>query len=116
MIAAVPDFAELVRVARPVGPESAGAFALVLMAVLAVVLLVVVWAVFIRKPSRGRRRERGRLTTPPPPEDAKGESSGRRRRRRRSRTEVRNPTLAETGGLPPWRDPAGPPDDRNGTP
>ena len=115
MIAAAPDFAELARTARPVGPESAGAFALVMMAVLGVVLLVVIWAVFIRKPSSGRRRERGRLTTAPPADSKDGES-GRRRRRRRSRSGSRNPTLAETGGLPPLRDADDGRGDRNPSP
>jgi hypothetical protein len=76
-------------------------------------LLVVVWAVFFRKPRRRRRSrhhshqrssDSPELVEPPqqeasaspPPEERK---SRRSRRRRRSR----NPTLAETGGLPPVR-------------
>ena len=76
MIAAAPDLAELVRSTHPVGPESMGAFAMVLVAIVSVVLMVVVWAVFIRKPSRGRRRERGRLTSEAPAkprDDAQGQ-------------------------------------------
>ena len=103
MIAAAPDLSEALRAVREAGPDSTGAYALVLMAVLAVILLAVVWAVFIRKPGRGRRRERGRLTSAPPPVE-----SGGRSRRRRRRSERRNPTLAETGGLPPLREEGGP--------
>lgn len=99
MIAAAPELPEALRAVREAGPDSTGAYALVLMAVLGVLLLVVVWAVFVRKPGRTRRRERGRLTSAPLPSE-KGGSSRRRRRRR----ERRNPTLAETGGLPPLRD------------
>ncbi|MFM8420079.1 MAG: hypothetical protein ACKOEQ_08150 [Verrucomicrobiota bacterium] len=99
MIAAAPELPEALRVVRESGPDSTGAYALVSMAVLAVLLLAVVWAVFIRKPGRGRRRERGRLTSAPPPAGSGGKS-----RRRRRRSERRNPTLAETGGLPPLRE------------
>ena len=61
------------------------------------------WAVFIRKPAR--RRERGRLLDKAPEpraraEDAPAAKSGRRRRRR-EKHRPRNPTLSETGGLPP---------------
>jgi hypothetical protein len=103
MIAAAPNLPEALRVVREAGPDSTGAYALVLMAVLGVLLLFVVWAVFIRKPGRGRRRERGRLTSAAPPAEPGGKS-----RRRRRRSERRNPTLAETGGLPPLRDEARP--------
>jgi hypothetical protein len=106
MIAAAPDLAELVRSTHPVGPESMGAFAMVLVAIVSVVLMVVVWAVFIRKPSRGRRRERGRLTSEAPAKP-RDDAQGQRRHRRRRSKDHRNPTLAETGGLPPLRDGGG---------
>jgi type VI protein secretion system component VasK len=78
-----------------------------------VTLLILAWAVFLRK-GRRRRHElhhshqhsskpaevaqaRAEEDVPPP--------SGKRRRRRRSghSHRPRNPTLAETGGLPPIR-------------
>jgi len=72
-----------------------------------VILLIVGWAIFIRKrPDEGSRRYRY------PSRDSKSkdgnnlkqsaaESGGRKRRHRKRRP--RNPTLAETGGLPPLR-------------
>ena len=72
----------------------------VALVVLAVLLL---WAVFLRKPAR--RRERGRLlekkaaAPKPAPDGGSGKKLGRRRRRETHRP--RNPTLSETGGLPP---------------
>jgi hypothetical protein len=68
--------------------------------------LVVIWAIYLRKPAR--RRERGLLVESPSSSKAggsdseTGERSGRRRkRRRRDGHRTRNPTVAETGGLPP---------------
>ena len=69
-----------------------------------VTLLVIIWAIFIRK----RPDDSSRRYTYPSrnsPTDNIGESganTGRRSRRRRKRR-ARNPTLAETGGLPPIR-------------
>lgn len=71
--------------------KALGGTSAIMVAVVLIFGLVLIWAVFIRKPERSS--ERGRLT------DASAGSSGRRRRRRQSRQ--RNPTLAETGGLPP---------------
>ncbi len=73
----------------------------VALVVLAVLLL---WAVFLRKPAR--RRERGRLlekkaAAPKPQTDGGGGKESGRRRRRRETNRPRNPTLSETGGLPP---------------
>ena len=78
-----------------------------------VTLLLVLWAVFIRK--RGRRRRShhhshhhsaGAVEGSQPPGEgqppATEEKRGRHRRSRR-RHRRRNPTLAETGGLPPIR-------------
>jgi hypothetical protein len=75
----------------------------VIAAALGVVALVLLWAVFIRKPNR--RRERGQLLEKPVErssgkEDPSNHKSSRRRRRR-EKHRPRNPTLAETGGLPP---------------
>jgi hypothetical protein len=62
-----------------------------LFAGLAVLGLGLIWAVFFRKSDK--QKARGVIT------ESKG--SGRRRRRRRSKDRPRNPTLADTGGLPP---------------
>jgi hypothetical protein len=80
-----------------------------------VTLLVLVWAIFFRK--RGRRRRRShrhahhQASTPfeSPPDSPEGEAipssqhEHRTWRRSRRRRHSRNPTLAETGGLPPVR-------------
>src|SRR5262249_435780 len=69
-----------------------------------VTLLVIFWAIFIRKrpddssrrytyPSRSSEKDNNNGSIP--------NSGGRVRRRRKRRS--RNPTLAETGGLPPIR-------------
>lgn len=94
------------------------------LAVGAVAVLVVLWAVFIRKPDRpGHRRRRHHSeqgwgldpagiddedegTEKKTVDEAEVEDDaghGRRRRRRRREHRPRNPTLAETGGLPPIR-------------
>jgi hypothetical protein len=68
-----------------------------------VTLLVLVWAIFIRK----RADDSPRRYSYPSRDSNKnnigelGAKIGRRRRRRKRRS--RNPTLAETGGLPPIR-------------
>jgi hypothetical protein len=68
-----------------------------------VTLLVIIWAIFIRKrPDDSSRR----YTYPSRSSDKDsiseaGANTGRRSRRRKRRS--RNPTLAETGGLPPIR-------------
>ena len=84
-----------------------------------VILLVLTWAVFVRK-RRRRRRElhHSHHHSARPAEVAEATAQEhdvappeKRRRRRRSgrRHRPRNPTLAETGGLPPIR-PEGPPE------
>lgn len=75
----------------------------VLVAASVIVGAFVLWAVYLRKPAG--RRERGRILDKPAKEadDSEGGSSSHRRRRRRSRSRnhQRNPSLADTGGLPP---------------
>jgi hypothetical protein len=69
-----------------------------------VTLLVVIWAIFIRKrPDDSSRRYRypSRDSNKDDSNQSGGKSSGRNRRRRKRRS--LNPTLAETGGLPPIR-------------
>jgi hypothetical protein len=70
-----------------------------------VVAFLLLWALFIRE----RRREQPRYHYPHPPspgqaQSGEGTRSHRRKwRRRRRGHRPRNPTLAETGGLPPIR-------------
>lgn len=78
----------------------------VVIGALVVVFALIIWASFLR-PS-DRRRERGEILDRPVPERS-GSSGSNRRRRRREKGRPRNPTLAETGGLPPLRDPNAPP-------
>lgn len=72
-----------------------------------ITLLILVWAVFIRKrPAEASRRyshstgEHGSVGRNNP---GASTSDHDRRRRRRRRRRPRNPTLSETGGLPPIR-------------
>lgn len=80
--------------------SSRGNLTLLFGAIGVVTFLIVVWAIFIRKrPDEGSRR----YSYPSRELSESGsQQSGRRRRRRRNRR-PRNPTLAETGGLPPIR-------------
>lgn len=73
--------------------QAMGGVSSVFVAVFAVVGLCLLWAVFIRKP--GTRRQRGTL------KESSGEGGSGHRRRRKSKDRPRNPTLSETGGLPP---------------
>jgi hypothetical protein len=68
-----------------------------------VTLLVLIWATFIRKPPDDSSRRYSYPSRDSNKNNAgeSGGKSGRRRRRRKRRS--RNPTLAETGGLPPIR-------------
>jgi hypothetical protein len=84
--------------------SSRNGLTLLFTAVGAVTLLAIVWAIFIRKrPDDSSRRYS--YPSRDSDRDKSGESSvktdGRRRRKRKRRS--RNPTLAETGGLPPIR-------------
>ncbi len=68
------------------------------LALTCLVALLFLWAVFIRKPRRERRYkyQRGPRSS--------SASNSKSRRRRRSKPPM-NPTLAETRGLPPIREP-----------
>jgi FtsZ-interacting cell division protein ZipA len=77
-----------------------------------VTLLILAWAVFLRK-RRKRRHEHhhshhdspkpAEVAQAPAEEDVPSPSGKRRRRRSGHSHRPRNPTLAETGGLPPIR-------------
>jgi len=78
---------------------------------LAVTILALLWVLFMRRKRRRRHRSHGhdhsRAASPEPAavESADAGPSRKRRKWRRRRREHRpmNPTLAETGGLPPVR-------------
>jgi len=84
-----------------------------------VTLLALLWAVLVRKERRRRREHHhshqhsstpAEVAEAPAEEDVPSPPQKRRRRRRSGRSHrPRNPTLAETGGLPPIR-PEGPPE------
>jgi hypothetical protein len=79
---------------------------LVLIAVGLIILGVVIWAAFLRRSSEEVSGWGPAHSHYRPPAEKTGDSSGsgrRRRRRRRREHRPRNPTLAETGGLPPMR-------------
>lgn len=78
-----------------------------LIVLLGVVLLLLLmgWAVLIRKPRRHRQRDRtsGRkVYREPVPEESESDAARRKykMRYRRRQHRARNPSLAETGGLP----------------
>ena len=85
----------------------------------AVILLVLLWALYVRKPERRDTNLYARYGLRESaaghggvPDSGTGESGGkhyRRRRRRRRAHRPRNPTLAETRGLPPVRSQPSPP-------
>src|SRR6266404_5286157 len=81
---------------------------LVFTALVLVILLSVIWAVYFRKPRRRHHRHyhaepSTREAPAREPEDDSLSPKSRRTRRRRREHRPRNPTLAETGGLPPAR-------------
>jgi hypothetical protein len=84
-------------------------------AALLVALLILLWAVFLRKPHRKHRaRHPSQHSSPPMSASSHVEPSllalpKRRRGRRHRDRRPRNPTLAQTGGLPPIRT-GGPPE------
>src|SRR5262245_40838954 len=81
-------------------------FGLLLGAAGVITVLALIWAVFNRKRENERpsRYQYPRLNSAEKNGSVNGgsQSEGRKRRRRRRRHR-RNPTLAETGGLPPLR-------------
>ena len=98
LAANLPDGTPLPKNLAPGAQHSLQGFFPIVLVVVSIILGLLVWAVFIRR--RPKSRKRGVIL-----EDggaSGGEESGRRRRRRRRRDHrTRNPTRAETGGLPP---------------
>ena len=83
----------------------------VISAVSIVIVIVLVWAIFIRKPGRDRPRRYHYPGLSNAESSAKEGQNGnsndrshRKRRRRRREHRLRKPTLSETGGLPPVRE------------
>ena len=85
-----------------------------------VIFLILFWAIFVRKLSRRHQHRHRRFPRYRAPEPAQGREAGatdaapapskrRRWRRRRREHRPRNPTLSETGGLPPFRSEGPPP-------
>jgi hypothetical protein len=95
IVAAIPDAAQLPDALNSNTQRSLRGILPVGMVVVAVVTAFLIWAVFFRKSPRYRKK--GALIEGPAGES--GEHRRRRRRRRDHRT--RNPTRAQTGGLPP---------------
>lgn len=96
--ASLPDGTPLPKNLAPGAQHSLQGFFPIVLIVVLVILGLLVWAVFIRR--RPKSRKRGVILDESTASE--GESSGKRRRRRRRREHrSRNPTRAETGGLPP---------------
>jgi len=103
---------------RSVNPSALGGL-IVLGAIGLVTLLALAWAVFLRKRGRRRRSQHHAhrhssapaesLKTPNGEAPTASRQERRKWRRSRRRHRSRNPTLAQTGGLPPIRS-EGPPE------
>ena len=81
---------------------------LIIAITLVVGLVLVIWAVYIRKPKEDRS---ARFKTRPYVEELDDGTIRKRKKRKRLRREhrERNPTLAEVGGLPPLKGDSAPP-------
>lgn len=105
--AAVEPFDTVLPRIKATGP-ALREWGLLLGAILLIATIVILWIVFSGKSRRHaarseerRQRRRAFRQAAAETEPRSERSPGRRRRRRRHRP--RNPTLAETGGLPPIR-------------
>lgn len=85
---------------------------LILAVAIAILVLMLMWAKYLRGLKLKKRRPGGQRVYREPqasePEEEPAEATSEERRRykyrwRRRKHRVRNPTLAETGGLPPQR-------------
>ncbi|MDB6067382.1 MAG: hypothetical protein JWR26_3590 [Pedosphaera sp.] len=90
---------------------------LIVGAIILIVGLIFIWAIFFRKPARRRRKHHKHRKHPPKTDSKSAEAAikkapaavvesnkGKKRRRSRHERLPRNPTLAETKGLPPIRE------------
>jgi hypothetical protein len=109
-------FAAINQGITPRAPEpehrfTANDMLIVITAALAVGLLLVIWAVFFRKKTE-EKYEYPQVTKRKETQDEPSGDGERRRRRKRRRVRdhrPRNPTLHQTGGLPPPRSEDQPP-------
>ena len=100
------DVAELIHTAAKPGAMTVREIlTLVATFSVAIILAVVIVIWFWKKGKSGRRRKRRHRS---PEERLESEGNTGRRRRRRSERPM-NPTLAQTGGLPPRREAGVPP-------
>jgi hypothetical protein len=106
------DFSQdfLQNAVHGLGPSSKGSLAII-GAICLVTCLAVIWAVYLRRrPNRHSSRHShyhsGSQRTAPGGSGGADAEPGKRRKwhRRRRAHRPRNPTLAETGGLPPLRE------------
>lgn len=98
LAASLPDGTSLPKSLAPGAQHSLQGFFPIIFFVVCIILGLLVWAVFIRR--RPKNRKRGIILDDET--SSGGDESGKRRRRRRRREHrSRNPTRAETGGLPP---------------
>ena len=102
LAAAAPE--ELVGDRPPIGQGNHPERWILLGALATVALLLFVWAYFVRKPKP--TEPRARLLVEKAARSERDDAQRRRRRRRPDHPDnlPRNPTLSETGGLPPLRD------------
>ena len=107
LIFALADLPDLPGAASQLGVPSRRAFGdvgLILAVGLGVALIFIIWAKFFRKAKADEPKHHW-LAENEEPEDESEEGHRRRKKRKRLRRDhrPRNPTLAETGGLPPQR-------------
>jgi hypothetical protein len=94
---------------KATGPSALREWGILLGAILIISAVVILWIVFSGKSRRhaARREERHQrrraFRRAMAEAEQRGDKPAGRRRRRRRRHRPRNPTLAETGGLPPVR-------------
>ena len=83
----------------------------ILVPVSVIMLLIVLWAVFIRKPKNEHGRTRVYKSAEEDFEELDDGTIRKKKRHKRRRRDhrTRNPTLAEAGGLPPMRPEDAPP-------
>jgi hypothetical protein len=97
------------EIKNPFSGPGAPTFTILLVAIGLVAFAVFIWAAFYRKPDDKHHHGRHHWRSPRREKTETERSSGRKRwfglkrHRRRRKDRPTNPTLAETGGLPPMR-------------
>ncbi len=100
-LAQQPNALQLVKSPWSRASGSGRELLIIILAVASVTLLLLLWATFIRK--RPRHHLSRWVIEEATPADPENGHKRRKWRRRRRGHRPRNPTLAETGGLPPAR-------------